>query len=1147
MAEDETDIPLPLQITNPMWSMSVDAIENTMTYIFDIIRHPCYLVGVKNHRIWWYKLQPGGGTAPEIIPALKNELARLETKKGATGLTDTQIADIRKNIRVDETRVMQCIVKSFAEKPETPNEYFLFLKQFARTLDDGLYIFNLTDAVILRADGNLPFVNVYGLVPIPLPPEKRHPMLPILGAGQVGYLDIPIPNYDEVMRVLSGNAAAALRSGYTTNWDKKEARAVFRGGPSGCGTTAETNMRLALALKKNPLVDACVVGRGDRVIKFDPKHGLSKMNAVEVARAQCAKPMSMDDQSRFKYIIHIDGNVNAYRLLGTMLTGSLILRVKSPYIHWADHILRPGVHYLEISRDLSNLDALLTWCIKHDSKCRAIARNGQNAAYVLTDKGVLEDVFTEYLNTLDLLVPDTPRATSYRSTRPLSSVTSAATAATASSSLVNPPPSNASYHSTRPLEEAAIPAPMSSSSSIKHHSNEIFEKPTHSSIINTTRPMTELFEPPTSSTISSLSSSKSISALADLTPSFSVPSAKTPGTPFGSPLTTPPFSVPSAKTPGTPFGSPPTTPPFSVPSAKTPGTPFGSPPTTPPFSVPSAKTPGTPFGSPLATPPFSVPSAKTPGTPFGSPPAKTPGTPLSMNSMNVLPPQTMQQRVSDNVPQLPQTIQQRMSNNTPQLPQTMQQKMSDGVKLTPPASLSTNLRSPSSLAAPASLSTNLRSPSSLTGPASLSTNLRSPSSLTAPVSLSTNLRSPSSLTQMPSTMVLEPDFPTEYARPTPFTPPSRFSDTSAQQYMPSPYKSPTPIQQQYMPSPYKSPMPIQQQYLPSPYKSPTLIQQQYLPSPYVSPPPIQIQSPIYKEVVTQAASSPVLAQTPTPTPIALEEPILSPNPNPMMQQSPSPRIIFPEEIYQIQPQLYPLLPSPPSQQSSLTPPMPPTPSPLLKQSPMPAPVQAPSQQAPSQQAPSQQAPSQQSPVFENREGLIPMPANNRCPAGYRRIQMQDGTWMCKPKPFDTMKVIQPIINEVVPNVDIKEPMLPAPFFPIPPPQPPQEVELAADVGQPSTINRLVKRIAAAVINESRPDIIAHPGGKKRCPNGYGSVIIESRKYCKKRVRQPLGGSSTRRRYRGGSVQMPLYVTLNLTTVRDKATAIDIAKGILGLV
>ena len=45
------------------------------------------------------------------------------------------------------------------------------------------------------------------------------------------------------------------------------------------------------------------------------------------------KGMPMEEQSKYKYIIHIDGNVNAYRLLNSMLTGSLILRVKSEYIH----------------------------------------------------------------------------------------------------------------------------------------------------------------------------------------------------------------------------------------------------------------------------------------------------------------------------------------------------------------------------------------------------------------------------------------------------------------------------------------------------------------------------------------------------------------------------------------------------------------------------------------------------------------------------------------------------------------------------------------------------------------------------------------------------------------------------------------------
>jgi hypothetical protein len=88
----------------------------------------------------------------------------------------------------------------------------------------------------------------------------------------------------------------------------------------------------------------------------------------------------MAEQSNYKYIIHIDGNVNAYRLLSTMMTGSLILRVESPYISWVDHLIESGKHYLMVKSDLSDLLKIIKWCEKHPEKAREIAEAGREFA-----------------------------------------------------------------------------------------------------------------------------------------------------------------------------------------------------------------------------------------------------------------------------------------------------------------------------------------------------------------------------------------------------------------------------------------------------------------------------------------------------------------------------------------------------------------------------------------------------------------------------------------------------------------------------------------------------------------------------------------------------------------------------------------------
>jgi len=308
-------------------------------------------------------------SAPDFVDAIHDiQLPKLAEN---TLVTEKDKARIRKMANDEPIRIMQCILKKqYDKKPATTesNEYESILSSI--DIAPGVYIFNLTDAVILRADGNAPFPMVTGLVPLPKK-YARTKFVPILSmSGQKGYNDIPIPNYDDI-------APTHHFDHFETEWDKKTIdRAVFRGGPSGCGYTTETNMRLKLANMNSPDIDAKIVSEGSTVtskaVKFDPIHGIGVLNTT----LKSGERMSMADQSRHKYIIHVDGNVNAYRLLTTMRTGSLIIRVESEYTSWVDHLIRKNVHFIAVKRDLSDLKKCITWCKDNDDKCREIARAG---------------------------------------------------------------------------------------------------------------------------------------------------------------------------------------------------------------------------------------------------------------------------------------------------------------------------------------------------------------------------------------------------------------------------------------------------------------------------------------------------------------------------------------------------------------------------------------------------------------------------------------------------------------------------------------------------------------------------------------------------------------------------------------------------
>ena len=141
---------------------------------------------------------------------------------------------------------MQCILKKqyrATSEKAAPNEYIDVLSDME--LPNGVFILNLTDAIILKEDGTEPFPTVTGN--LPLGEYNFNEYLPILSmSGANGYRDIPIPNYDDITIVFDSLKLSEFDK-FKVNWEDKEIlKAVFRGGPSGCGYTEETNMRIKL-------------------------------------------------------------------------------------------------------------------------------------------------------------------------------------------------------------------------------------------------------------------------------------------------------------------------------------------------------------------------------------------------------------------------------------------------------------------------------------------------------------------------------------------------------------------------------------------------------------------------------------------------------------------------------------------------------------------------------------------------------------------------------------------------------------------------------------------------------------------------------------------------------------------------------------
>lgn len=90
-------------------------------------------------------------------------------------------------------------------------------------------------------------------------------------------------------------------------------------------------------------------------------------------------PMSVSDMLRYKYIVSIDGNDKSSSTNWILLSNSVPIMSKPRYHSWlCEPYLIPGVHYVEVKEDFTDLKETIEWCKNNDDKCKEIANNGRS-------------------------------------------------------------------------------------------------------------------------------------------------------------------------------------------------------------------------------------------------------------------------------------------------------------------------------------------------------------------------------------------------------------------------------------------------------------------------------------------------------------------------------------------------------------------------------------------------------------------------------------------------------------------------------------------------------------------------------------------------------------------------------------------------
>jgi hypothetical protein len=91
--------------------------------------------------------------------------------------------------------------------------------------------------------------------------------------------------------------------------------------------------------------------------------------------------MPYEAQFHYKYQLLIDGNASSYTASGwRFFTGGLIFKPESLWRQWYYGALQPGVHYIPLRADLSDLIEKIHWARVHDAEAATIAKRARQFA-----------------------------------------------------------------------------------------------------------------------------------------------------------------------------------------------------------------------------------------------------------------------------------------------------------------------------------------------------------------------------------------------------------------------------------------------------------------------------------------------------------------------------------------------------------------------------------------------------------------------------------------------------------------------------------------------------------------------------------------------------------------------------------------------
>jgi hypothetical protein len=201
----------------------------------------------------------------------------------------------------------------------------------------------------------------------------------------------------------------SVESALERNWTSKRSTAVFRGSFTGSSGDVLENPRLHVASlnrtwaadpARKLYLDAGVtdVRGASRPRKSAERPNLEFANIGDLKKLVVPK-LDYIAQSKYKYIIYIEGNVAAYRGAFMFAMQSVVIWVKSLKFHlWFEPRLEHKKNCMLVEHDLSDLEETIEWLRAHDDDAGKIAAAGRALYDELLQKDSMLDYMQYVLN-----------------------------------------------------------------------------------------------------------------------------------------------------------------------------------------------------------------------------------------------------------------------------------------------------------------------------------------------------------------------------------------------------------------------------------------------------------------------------------------------------------------------------------------------------------------------------------------------------------------------------------------------------------------------------------------------------------------------------------------------------------------------------